>query len=155
MEGDIMTLSFTIQGDSDGYVTFECPFCGSEFKLQASEYQNEDIPFQDLFCPYCGLTSEKSSFLSHEVLEQVEAIAYNYMTKEINKSFDKMAKSINQSNGIIKMEFKPLKTVTMRELAEKDIAELEFECGYCEHHVKALYCAGISKIFCPYCGVYI
>lgn len=27
------TITFTIQGDSEGYVTFECPFCGSEFKL--------------------------------------------------------------------------------------------------------------------------
>ena len=22
-----------------------------------------------------------------------------------------------------------------------------------QHHVKVLYCAGASKIFCPYCGV--
>ena len=52
-------FSFTIQGDSEGYVTFLCPFCGSEFKLRADEYQNDDKPFEDLFCPYCGLTRVK------------------------------------------------------------------------------------------------
>ena len=29
-----MEMTVIIQGDSEGYVTFECPFCGSEFKLQ-------------------------------------------------------------------------------------------------------------------------
>lgn len=148
-----MTLSFTIQGDSEGYVTFECPFCGSEFKLQAGEYQDEEVPFQDLFCPYCGLTNEKNSFLSRDVLEQVEALAHNYMVEEINRLFGKMAKAINGQKSLIKMKFKPLKTVTVRELADKDTAEVEFECEQCGRHVKALYCAGASKIFCPYCGV--
>ena len=40
-----MEFSIKIQGDSEGYVTFECPFCGSEFKLQAGEYQDGDLPF--------------------------------------------------------------------------------------------------------------
>ena len=57
-----MEFSIKIQGDSEGYVTFECPFCGSEFKLQAGEYQDGDAPFEDLFCPYCGLTRDKMSF---------------------------------------------------------------------------------------------
>lgn len=48
-----MELTIKIQGDSEGYVTFECPFCGSEFKLQAGEYQDDEHPFEDLFCPYC------------------------------------------------------------------------------------------------------
>lgn len=150
-----MTMSITIQGDSEGYVTFECPYCGSEFKLQAEEYQNEDMPFQDLFCPYCGLTNEKSSFISHDVIEQMEALAYNYMVEELNKSLGKMTKSINKKNSIIKMKFKPLQKVTVRELAEKDTTEVAFECEQCNRHVKTLYCAGASIIFCPYCGVNI
>lgn len=148
-----MTANITIQGDSEGYVTFECPFCGSEFKLQAGEYQYEDMPFLDLFCPYCGLTNEKDTFLSQDVIEQIEALASNYMIEELNKSFGKMARSINKGKSIIKMTFKPLKKVTVRELVEKDTTEVEFECEQCNHHVKVLYCAGASKIFCPYCGV--
>ena len=148
-----MEFSFTIQGDSEGYVTFECPFCGSEFKLQAGEYQSDDEPFEDLFCPYCGLTKEKNAFLSSEVIEKARALAYNYAMEELNKAFGKMAKSINRSKGLIKMTYKPLKKVATKELKDKDTAETEFECSCCNRRMKVLYCAGASKVFCPYCGV--
>ena len=148
-----MEMTVIIQGDSEGYVTFECPFCGSEFKLQAGEYQDEEFPFEELFCPYCGLTRNKNDFLSREVIEQAQAMAYNYAIEELNKALGKMAKSINRSNDIIKMKYRPLKKVTTKELRDKDTAEVAFSCICCNRHVKALYCAGSSKIFCPYCGV--
>ena len=40
-------FTISIQGDSEGYVTFECPYCNSEFKLQAGEYQNDDEPLKN------------------------------------------------------------------------------------------------------------
>ena len=148
------SFSITIQGDSEGYVTFECPFCGAEFKLQAGEYQDEEFPLQDLFCPYCGLTRDKDSFLSHEVIEQARALAENYLIEQLNKSFNKMSRSVNRSGqGIVKMTYKPLKKVPTKDLKDKDTVETEFKCSCCNHRVKALYCAGASKIFCPYCGV--
>lgn len=137
-----MNISFTIEGDSEGFVTFECPFCGSEFKLQAGEYQNENEPLEDLFCPYCGLTREKNAFYSKDVIEQAQALAKNYMIEELNKAFKKMSKS-----------YKPLKKVETKELKDKDTVEAEFQCSHCEHRLKVIYCAGVSKIFCPYCGV--
>ena len=148
-----MNISFTIEGDSEGFVTFECPFCGSEFKLQAGEYQDENKPLEDLFCPYCGLTREKTAFYSKDVLEQAQALAENYMIEELNKAFKKMSKSINKQHSIIKMKYKPLKRVETKDLKDKDSAETEFCCGNCDHRVKVLYCAGASKFFCPYCGV--
>lgn len=149
-----VNISFTIQGDSEGFVTFECPFCGSEFKLQASEYQDEDLPVDDLFCPYCGLTRNKQDFLTEEVWEQIRALAENYMIEQLNRAFKKMGKSINKSgHGIIKMKYKPLKKVETKELKDKDTAETEFKCSCCDHSVKVLYCAGAAKVFCPYCGV--
>lgn len=149
----IDNFTITIQGDSEGYVTFECPYCASEFKLQAGEYQNEEEPFEELFCPYCGLAKEKNEFLSSDVIEQAKAIAYNNMVVELNKSFKKMQRSINHSKGLIKMDFKPLKKVATKELKDKDTAETEFTCSYCGRRVKAIYCVGAAKIFCPYCGV--
>lgn len=146
-------FSFTIQGDIEGYVTFECPFCGSEFKLQAGEYQDSEQPFEDLFCPYCGLTKDKNSFLSYDVLEKAKALAQNYMIEELNKAFGKMQRSVNRNKGIITMTYKPLKKINIKELKEKETSESAFECLYCQRHVKVLYCAGASKIFCPYCGV--
>lgn len=151
--GDVR-FTFTVQGDSEGYVTFECPFCGSEFKLQAGEYQDDDFPVEELFCPYCGLTRESNSFLSREIVDKARALAENYMVEQLNKSFGKMSHSIKKSGyGIIKMTYTPLKKVGTKELKDKDTAEMEFQCNYCNHRVKVLYCAGASKIFCPYCGV--
>ena len=143
---------FTIQGDNEGYITFECPFCGSEFKLNAAEYQDEDNPLEDLFCPYCGLTKNKDSFNSKEVTEKIEALAENYVIEAFNSAFNNMKKSINRSSKVIKMEFKPLKKIAVKELVEKDMVEIVFTCS-CDRHVKALSCVGESKIFCPYCGV--
>ena len=149
----IENFTITIQGDSEGYVTFECPYCDSEFKLQAEEYQNDDGPFEELFCPYCGLAKEKSEFLSSDVVEQIQAMAYNYMVEELNKTFKKIQRSVNRSKGLIKMDYKPLKKVAIKKLTDKDTAETEFKCSCCSRRVKVLYCAGATKVFCPYCGV--
>ncbi len=147
------TISFTIQGDSEGYITFECPFCGSEFKLQAGEFQNDDEPFEELFCPYCGLSKGKNEFFTADVREKIKNIIHNQIAEILNKTFSKTYRTVNRSNGIIKVDFKPLKKVAVRELQEIDTAETEFNCSCCNHNVKVVYCSGASKIFCPYCGV--
>lgn len=125
----------------------------SEFKLQNGEFQNDDEPYDDFFCPYCGLTKEKNAFLSSDVIEQMQTVAYNYMVEKLNKTFDQMQKSVNRSKGLIKMDFKPMKKVEEKELKVKDTAETEFICSSCGHRVKVFYCVGAAKVFCPYCGV--
>jgi len=42
-------MSFEVPGDSEGYVTFECPFCEAEFKLLASEIQNDEQDYVNAF----------------------------------------------------------------------------------------------------------
>ncbi|MDM0742961.1 hypothetical protein QTH94_11440 [Clostridium perfringens] len=147
-----LNFEIKIDGDSEGYVTFECPFCESEFKLNASEFQNDDNIFTELFCPYCGLTDGINNFYSKEVIEQAKAIAYNYMMEQINQRFSDFKRSVRGSKHI-KVDFKELKKVNLKELKDKDTVEEIFSCPMCENHVRVLYCAGISKIFCPYCGV--
>ncbi len=146
-------IEFIMEGDSDGYVNFACPYCESEFKLSAKEYQDNEMPFDELFCPYCGLSHSKDSFFTDEVKEMVQAIATNYMIEQVNKSFGKMKRSINKSGNMVKMTFKPLEKVYVKELKGKDTVEVSFKCECCNHHMKVLYCAGVSKIFCSYCGV--
>ena len=117
------SFTITIQGDSEGFVTFECPFCNSEFKLQAGEYQDKDFPVEDLFCPYCGLTREKSAFLSNDIVEQAQTLAYNYMIEQLNSSFKKISRSINKSgHGVVKMTYKPLKKIGTKEFFEFYVA---------------------------------
>lgn len=147
------TLSFTIQGDNEGYVTFTCPYCHSDFKLQAGEFQNDEEPITELFCPYCGLSKECSDFYSEDVIEKARELATNYMIEELNNSFGKLKRSVNRRNSIIKIDYKPLKKVNVRELKELDSQEVEFKCDMCSHHTKVLYNVGKAKIFCPYCGV--
>lgn len=142
------TISFTIQGDSEGYILFECPHCESEFKLSASEFENKD---GELYCPYCGLSSEKDNFYTKEVIEQAQKIATNYVYDQINNMFGKMKKSINRSK-YIKMEFKPIKKINIEGIKTKDTVDEVFECKTCHNHVKVLYCSGMSKIYCSYCG---
>lgn len=146
------TFEISIEGDSEGYVTFECPFCESEFKLNASEFQDEDNVFSDLFCPYCGLTDKVNTFYSKEAIEQAKTIAYNHMMEQINKAFNDFKRSYKR-NKYIKVDFKELKKVNLKELKDKDTTEEIFSCPMCENHVRVLYCVGVSKVFCAYCGV--
>lgn len=144
-------FSLEIQGDKEGFVTFNCPFCDSDFKLHAREYQDEDNPISELYCPYCGLVDDHNHFLTHEIIEQIEIIVTNYMVEQLNKSSKKIS-SRNKSN-VIKVDYKPLKKINIKELKEHDTEEEMFQCSNCGKKVKTLYCAGFSKIFCSYCGV--
>ncbi|WP_096635764.1 hypothetical protein [Clostridium cochlearium] len=147
-----INFEFTIEGDSEGYVTFECPFCESEFKLLAGEIQDDSNTYTEMYCPYCGLVNDINTFYTKEVMEQVRIIAENYMMEEINKMFGKMARSLNK-NKYIKMEWKPLEKANTKELKNKDTVEEVFECPVCCNHEKVLYCFGVSKVYCSYCGV--
>lgn len=141
-----MSFKINMECDSDGYVTFECPFCGSTFGLRADEVKTEDGIVDELFCPYCGLTKDSNAFWTKEVLQQD-------MVEQLNKLFGDMARDTNRQHGIVKMSYTPLKKVGISELRNNDGAEVPFECECCNRHVKVLYDAGESMIYCPYCGV--
>lgn len=144
-----MKFKIEIEGDSEGFVSFECPYCKSEFKLNAEEYKEDEN--ENIFCPYCGLEREKNEFYTSEVIDQATNIAKNYMYEEINKTFGKISKNINRSN-IIKIKYKPLKRVWVDDIRTEDTVEEQFKCNNCKKHIKVLYCAGKSKVFCSYCG---
>lgn len=146
-----INFEIKVEGDSDGYISFECPHCDSDFKLNADEFQTDNPVYSEMYCPYCGLNDEPSKFYTDEVMEQMQTIATNYMYEEINKAFGKMSKNLNKNN-FIKMTHKPLKKLNVKDLKTEDGVEEIFECKNCGNHVKVLYCAGASKVFCSYCG---
>lgn len=148
----IVNIKFKIDSDKEGFLTFECPFCESEFKLRADEIQNDKEPILKLYCPYCGLNHDKDHFYTKEVVEHVKNLAMNYMIEELNKTFSKLSKDLNK-NKFIKMTHKPLKKVNVKDVTENETSEEIFKCKLCNNHMKVLYCIGISKIFCSYCGV--
>jgi transcription elongation factor Elf1 len=135
----VITFSVSFEGDSDGYFTYECPFCESLFKLKIAEMQDNEKHIVEIFCPYCGLTDTIKRFYTKEVINHAKQVAKNYAIDRINK----------KSGGIIKL----LKKENVPVVTEVDTVEQEFKCSCCKYHVKVLYNAGVSKIFCAYCGV--
>lgn len=146
-------LTITMYADADGFVSFECPYCGSVFKLSANDLNDESFPVFELFCPYCGLADEPSNFLSAEVIEAAKSKAYNYLAETLNREFGKMKNSVNRNKGIIRMDFTPMKLEHEKDVIDDDTVETIFQCSVCEREVKVLYNIGVSKSFCPYCGV--
>ena len=148
-----ISFDITMKGDREGYVTFECPFCGSSFGLRADEVKNDEGTLDKIYCPYCGLNSVFNAFLPQEVMKQEQEFAYNYAVEQLNQAFGKMAKSVNRRHGIVKMTYKPLKKKEVSELHSHEGMEEIFECKNCNHHVKVLYATGETLVYCPYCGV--
>lgn len=146
------TISFTIQGDNEDTLLLL-----ARIVIRTSNCRRENIRTKKNPSLICFARTadyqKKTGFYSEDVLEKARELATNYAIEELNKAFGKMARSVNRKKGIIKMTYKPLKKVNVRELKENDTQEVEFQCGNCNHHTKVLYCAGASKIFCPYCGV--
>lgn len=141
--------SFTIEfeADSDGYFTYECPFCEEQFKLFASEVQDGDFELEELFCPYCGLVDDASKFYSKEVLAYIQNLAEESMIDALNKSFGSIKSSKN-----FKVNFKKIKHNSIAKPSEIDSVEEVFTCEMCGNHEKVLFSAGASKVFCAYCG---
>ena len=144
-----MKVEVKIEGDSDGFIFLQCPYCKSEFKLNIKEF--EENRYDEFFCPYCGLKGKNTEFYTDEVKEQFENIIKNYMYDEINKTFGKISKDINRSK-VLKMKYKPLKKVNVSDIKTEDATEEQVECNQCKRHMKVLYCVGKSKTFCAYCG---
>lgn len=147
-----LNFEIKMETDDDGYATFECPFCESTFGLSALEVNDEkNSIYNEMYCPYCGLSDEINHFYPKEVIEQVKNMAINYMNDEINKMFSKMIKSTN--NKYIKMTYKPLKNRKIENIKTQEGTENTFECHNCKNHIKVEYCVGKAKVFCTYCGL--
>ena len=148
--GDIQVTIYT---DNDDFASMECPYCGMEFKLAAADINNDDAPVSELFCPYCGLANTPDRFVSREVIDAMIAKAHNYAAELINDMLLGMARQVNSKKGIIRMEVNPIETKPEKDVKEHDSVETIFHCNACEHRVKVFQSAGMSKIYCPYCGV--
>ena len=62
----IFNKDIEILGDDEGYIIFVCPYCKSEFKVSAYDLQERGI-YNELFCPYCGLTKDIKTFYTREI----------------------------------------------------------------------------------------
>ena len=146
-------IEVTIYTDSDGFITMECPYCGLEFKLAAEDVNNDDSPTSELFCPYCGLANDPSRFISQDTMNALMVKTSNYAADILNNALLGTARQVNRKKGLIRMEVNPIESQPEKDVKEKDGVETIFQCRACEHGVKVIHSAGLSKIYCPYCGV--
>lgn len=169
----IFNKEIEILGDDEGFIILECPYCKSEFKVSAYDLQNKSI-YNELFCPYCGLTKEIKYFYTKEIKAKATNVGKeNYKTKEdilgisnlnqgaklyssksLDISFSNIEKQIEKNKFLykIKMDNKKLEKVNIDRLQGKDLNEISYKCSICESSEKLL-SDGKTIFYCAYCGV--
>jgi hypothetical protein len=138
-----------IPSDSDGFITLECPYCSSRFKLTVDFLEERSII--DLFCPCCGLKHDPVNFLMRgDVLEQVDIVAHNIVADILNQFSSNLERSINSQS----VKFKAGRAIPLepeKRLWEREEMEaLTLKC--CDILIKVKYLQH-DCIYCPECGV--
>lgn len=135
--------------DDEGFITFECPYCSNQFKLNSEEFQDSNII--DLYCPFCGLINQIGDFYTKEVVEKAEEIAMNYAIDELNKMFKGIERN-TRSSKFFKIKAKPIKKEFGKELYE-NIDTLEItKLICCNRNIKISLLDIYIGFYCPYCG---
>ena len=130
----IFNKDIEILGDDEGYIILVCPYCKSEFKVSAYDFQEKGI-YNELFCPYCGLTNEIKTFYTREIKSNATKVGkenFNIQNDEKKSSlngekYSKMENDYKLCNKTIK---KPLKS------QQGDILGMS---SYSLNHVPKLY----------------
>lgn len=134
--------------DEDGYTIFQCPFCKSDFKLENGEFYHEELT--SIYCPYCGLISENSSYINEDIREQAIISAKNLGIDMLNMMFKRIENNF-RSNKYLKYKANPIKKEEEKVLSDKIKDMKIIKTGCCSKQIK-VYDTTISNIYCPYCG---
>lgn len=147
--GDV-NFKISIPSDDEGYISFECPFCGDRFKLQIDEFR--DMDKTNLFCPICGLTNTINNFYSKDVIEKAMEVAEKYAVDLINKMLKDIERS-SRGNSFIKIKANEIKTERSKILYENIDELIIEETRCCNKHLKIKALDKFIGAYCPYCGV--
>ena len=110
----IFNKDIEILGDDEGYIILICPYCKSEFKVSSYDLQERGI-YNELFCPYCGLTKEVKTFYTREIKSKATKVGKeNYDIQsdknESSSNDEKYNKMKNNDKLCDKTSKKPLKS---------------------------------------------
>lgn len=130
----IFNKDIEISGDDEGYIILVCPYCKSEFKVSAYDLQERGI-YNELFCPYCGLTKEIKTFYTREIKSKATKVGKensNIQNDEnkLDLNGEKYSKMKNNDKLCDKTNKKPLKS------QQGDILGMS---NYNSNHVPKLY----------------
>lgn len=144
------TFSIRVPTDEDGYVTFQCPFCSSLFKLMVEEFERDSV--WDFYCPCCGLKDGSASFLPDKIHEQSEIIAMNYMRELINNSMKNLERDFRSYPHVSFSSGSPMEIEPEKLLYEQELMR-SFTLACCKMSVKLKHEMIDLPRYCPYCGV--
>ncbi|MCK1997510.1 hypothetical protein MPH47_09800 [Psychrobacillus psychrodurans] len=140
-------IPFSIPLDDDGYLTLQCPFCVKQFKLTGEDVEDDSV--YELFCPYCGLVTEPSEFLSDEVKEKAMRLAENQLYDLLNGFMGDMKKTFRNSKSVKVKTGSKFKMNDPKTIIESDSME-RYHLSCCEREIKAFLID--DTLYCPFCG---
>ena len=140
-------IEFTIPVDEDGFVTLKCPFCAKHFKITGTDANDEDL--YELFCPYCGLITEPSEFLTDEVKEKALKLEENYVYEMLNDFMDNLERSFKSNKMITFDKGKKFEMNSPKVIIETDSMET-YKMPCCEREIKVI--SIDDEFYCPFCG---
>lgn len=144
-EGDVMTVSLNIpaKSDPDGYFDRKCHQCDSLFKIDFSEWSQDD----EMICPSCGFKSKFDDFDTEEFIrakhEAARSAAFNIGLREIKKSLGHGFKGDFFSLNISYPPEREIKPILQSAAYRHNIV-----CGICGCH----YAVVGPALYCPKCG---
>ncbi len=150
----MITIPVTLRSDEKGYFDRECPNeeCLYTFKVLMKDWE-EKVSDEEVHCPLCGHVDTSDKWWTQDQLDKMQEIAaswaMNYIQKELDKSFGKIAQS-TRNNKFIKITYKPGKRVSFinNPIGQSKEWETEICCEKCGTHYSVIG----SAYFCPCCG---
>lgn len=145
-----MNDSFTISipSDDDGYVLFQCPTCGTYFKVTPSDAKDDGV--LEIFCPCCGLVGE--NYITEDVFELAMIISKNKAMDMIHKELKKIERQF--SKGFVTLKVGKPPKQEPEDPIHSSIEALEITCfPCCQHNAKIKPILKMTGCYCPFCGV--
>lgn len=150
----MVSIPVSIHSDEKGYFDRECPNedCLYTFKILMKDWE-EKVSDDEVHCPLCGHVDTSDKWWTQDQLNKMREIAkswaMNYIQKELDKSFGKIAQS-TRNNKFIKITYKPGKRATFinNPIGQSKEWETEICCEKCGTHYSVIG----SAYFCPCCG---
>ena len=141
-------FEISIPADNDGFILMQCQLCGEFFKLTPDDIEAEDV--LEIWCPSCGLKSEK--YLTEDVVELAMKMAENSAMNLIFKEMKKLERNFQGRDLSFKVGKKPNPKSEDPIIAGIEILENHnYEC--CKRQAKIKPIVKMVGSYCPFCGV--
>lgn len=144
------TLTISIPTDEDGFALMQCHYCGEYFKVDADDYQADDV--YELWCPNCGLVTDMDMCLPDEVRELARAMAVNHCMGQIESELKKIGCS-SLKNPYLTVT---IKSNTTREREGNLMPPVDayegISCKLCGRITKVKPLNAYIGSFCAFCG---